>query len=144
MRNFSRWVIGRTIGRESATRLLLALLLLLGGMALIAPCANAAAPAAVVKMTDKPPKFVPLKVTVKVGQTVQWINDAKTLHSVTATPDDAANKADISLPAGAQPFDSGFMQPGATFEYTFTVKGTYKYTCLPHEKDGMNGFVVVK
>ena len=30
-----------------------------------------------------------------------------------------------------------------TFDYTFTLPGTYRYTCVPHEKDGMNGEVVV-
>jgi plastocyanin len=56
----------------------------------------------------------------------------------------AQRKEDVVLPSGAKPFDSGFMQPDATFDYTFTVRGTYKYTCVPHEKDGMNGVIVVK
>ena len=80
----------------------------------------------------------------KVGQTVQWVNNAKTLHSIDADPSMAQRKQDVVLPPGAKPFDSGFMQPDATFDYTFTVRGTYKYTCVPHEKDGMNGVVVVK
>jgi plastocyanin len=102
-----------------------------------------AAPAAVVKMTDKPPMYQPLKVTVKVGQSVEWINNAQTLHSVTTDPDSAQKPTDVSSPPGAKPFDSGFMKPGATFDYTFTVPGTYKYLCLPHEKDGMIGWVIV-
>jgi plastocyanin len=102
-----------------------------------------AAPAVVVKMTDKPPMYQPLKVTVKVGQSVEWINNAQTLHSVTTDPDSAQKPTDVSSPPGAKPFDSGFMKPGATFDYTFTVPGTYKYLCLPHEKDGMIGWVIV-
>lgn len=109
----------------------------------LAPAIIFAAPAVVVKMTDKPPKFKPLKITVKVGQTVEWINNAETLHSVTTDADSAQKPTDVSLPPGAKPFDSGFMKPGATFDYTFTVPGTYKYLCLPHEKDGMIGTVVV-
>jgi len=101
-------------------------------------------PAAVVKMSDKPPKFMPSTVTVKVGDSVEWINNAKTLHSVDADPDMVQRKQDVVLPKGAKPFDSGFMQPGATYSYTFTVPGTYKYTCVPHEKDVMNGTVIVK
>ena len=107
------------------------------------PMMAGAAPAVVVKMTDKPPLFKPLKVTVKVGQTVEWINNAQTLHSVTTDADSAQKPTDVSSPRGAKPFDSGFMRPGATFDYTFTVPGTYKYLCLPHEKDGMIGIVVV-
>jgi plastocyanin len=109
----------------------------------VAPAIVRAAPAVVVKMTDKPPLFKPLKVTVKVGQTVEWINNAQTLHSVTTDADSAQKPTDVSSPPGAKPFDSGFMRPGATFDYTFTVPGTYKYLCLPHEKDGMIGIVVV-
>jgi plastocyanin len=117
-----------------------------GGLALSVPLSAIAAgnPAVVVKMSDKPPKFMPETATIKVGQTVEWINNAKTLHSVDADPDMVQRPKDVVLPKGAKPFDSGFMQPGATFDYTFTVPGTYKYTCVPHEKDSMNGTVVVK
>lgn len=109
----------------------------------LAPAVAFAGPAVVVKMTDKPPMYQPLKLSIKVGQTVEWVNNAETLHSVTADPDSAQKPGDVSLPRGAKPFDSGFMKPGATFDYTFTVPGTYKYLCLPHEKDGMIGTVVV-
>lgn len=112
------------------------------GLAL--PASAAGKPVAVIRMTDKPPKFLPDTVTIKVGDTVEWVNDAKTLHSVDADPDMVQRKQDVVLPKGAKPFDSGFMQPGGTFDYTFTVPGTYKYTCVPHEKDAMNGTVIVK
>jgi plastocyanin len=102
-----------------------------------------AAPAATVEMTDKPPMYHPMKVAIKVGDTVEWVNNAETLHSVTTDPDSAQKPSDVSSPPGAKPFDSGFMKPGMTFDYTFTVPGTYKYLCLPHEKDGMIGYVVV-
>jgi plastocyanin len=59
-------------------------------------------------------------------------------------PEDATNVNDVSLPKGAATFDSGFMPPGATFDYTFTVPGTYHYFCVPHEKAGMVGTIVVK
>lgn len=105
---------------------------------------SAATPAVVVKMSDKPPQFEPAKVTIKVGQTVQWLNNAQTLHSVDADPSMVQNGKDVALPPGAQPFDSGFMQPGATFEHKFTAPGVYKYTCVPHEKDNMMGEVDVE
>lgn len=102
-----------------------------------------AAPAVVVKMTDKPPMYMPLKVAIKTGQTVEWVNNAQTLHGVTTDPDSAQKPGDVASPPGAKPIDSGFLKPGMTFDYTFTVPGTYKYLCLPHEKDGMVGYVVV-
>jgi plastocyanin len=110
---------------------------------LLLPALAYAAPAATVKMTDKPPMYQPMKVAIKVGDTVEWVNNAETLHSVTTDPDSAQKPSDVSSPPGAKPFDSGFMKPGMTFDYTFTVPGTYKYLCLPHEKDGMIGYVVV-
>lgn len=110
----------------------------------IAPAFGAGGPALVIKMSDKPPKFLPDKATIKAGQTIEWVNNAKTLHSVDGDPTMALKPSDVSLPPGAQPFDSGFMKPDATWDYTFKVPGTYKYTCVPHEKDGMNGEIVVK
>ena len=97
-----------------------------------------------IKMTDTPPKFVPETVTIQKGDTVEWINNAASLHSVTTNPAVAQDPKDVSSPAGAKPFDSGFMPPGVKWSYTFTVPGTYKYLCLPHEKDHMVGIVVVK
>jgi plastocyanin len=104
----------------------------------------AAAKTVEVKMTDTPPKFIPEKVTINKGDTVKWINNAASLHSVTTNKAVAQDPSDVSLPPGAKPFDSGFMTPGATWSYTFTVPGSYKYLCLPHEKDKMTGIVDVK
>jgi Copper binding proteins, plastocyanin/azurin family len=76
--------------------------------------------------------------------TIEWVNNAKVLHSVDADPSMAQHPQDVELPKGVKPFDSGFMPPGATYGYTFTIPGTYKYTCVPLEKDAMNGTIVVK
>ena len=111
--------------------------------ALLGAAVAMAAPGATVKMSDTPPKFIPEKVSIKVGQSVEWTNNAATLHSVDADPTMVQTPTDVVLPPGAKPFDSGFMSPGATFEYTFKTPGVYKYTCVPHEKDGMRGEVDV-
>ena len=63
---------------------------------------------------------------------------------MTTNPAVAQDPKDVSLPKGAKPFDSGFLMPGNKWSYKFTVPGTYKYLCLPHEKDHMTGIVVVK
>jgi len=104
----------------------------------------AAAKTVEIKMSDTPPKFDPMSVTIQKGDTVEWVNNAQSLHSVTTNSAVAQDPKDVSLPAGAKPFDSGFMPPGAKWSYTFTVPGTYQYLCLPHEKDKMIGTVVVK
>jgi plastocyanin len=106
--------------------------------------ARAASTPVVIKMTDKQPFYTPEKVSIKVGDTVQWVNDGQTVHSVSTTVANAQNPKDTSMPKGAQAFDSGFIPPGGDFSYTFTVPGTYKYFCLPHEKAGMVGVIVVK
>jgi plastocyanin len=105
--------------------------------------ARAATSSVVIKMGDKPPMFDPATVTIKVGETVEWLNAGGVVHSVTADPDDATDAHDVSLPKGATTFDSGFMPPGTMFDHTFMVPGTYHYVCIPHEKAGMVGTIVV-
>ncbi|HLG50911.1 MAG: cupredoxin domain-containing protein [Chloroflexi bacterium] len=97
----------------------------------------------VVKMTDQN-KFDPDTVTISKGQTVTWQNVSSSGHTATFDPSKVANKADVSLPEGVQPFDSGNIDPGQSWSHTFTEAGTYKYTCIPHEALGMHGTVIVK
>jgi plastocyanin len=106
--------------------------------------AAASAPPIVVKMIDMPATYQPAKLTIRVGETVEWKNLGNSVHHASSDPSEAVNPADVSNPPGAKPFDSGFLQPGQTFTYTFTVPGTYKYICAPHETSGMEGEVVVK
>jgi plastocyanin len=98
----------------------------------------------VVTMTDKEPFYTPDRLTIKSGDTVKWVNSGQTVHDVSTNAANAQSPKDTSMPKGAQAFDSGFIPPGGDFSHTFTVPGTYKYFCLPHEKDGMVGFVIVK
>jgi plastocyanin len=115
----------------------IATLLLLTLPLCVAKIAGAAEKSVVVTMTDTPPRFVPDKLKISAGTTVVWKNTGQTLHDVTTVADLAQNKSDVALPPGAKPFDSGFMPPGKSFQYTFTVPGHYVYFCIPHEKDGM-------
>lgn len=84
--------------------------------------------------------------TIKVGDTIEWQNTGASLHSVDANPANAQKPTDVVLAKGAQPFDSGFMAPGAKYRHTFTVLGQYRYVCLSHEKERMRmfGYVTVK
>ena len=106
--------------------------------------ADASAPATVViKMLDMPPSFVPAQVTIKAGDTVKWENVGNSVHHTTDDPAAAIKPGDVANPAGAKPFDSGFLPPGSSYTYTFIVPGTYKYVCAAHETSGMSGEVVV-
>jgi plastocyanin len=98
----------------------------------------------VIKMIDTPATYSPAKITIRVGETVEWENVGNSVHHASSDPSSAVNPADVSSPPGAKPFDSGFLQPGQTFTFTFKYPGTYRYICAPHETSGMMGEVVVK
>ncbi len=78
--------------------------------------------------------FTPDNITVVIGvnNTVSWTNNDVSIHTVTST----------TVPSGASPFDSGFLNTGATFTYTFATPGVYEYHCTIHP--GMTGFVTVR
>jgi plastocyanin len=86
--------------------------------------------------------FYPETTHVKIGDIVEWRNQSSFTHSVNADPARFPN--DVSIPAGAAPFDSGRIPSGAIYSHTFTVPGTYRYVCLPHVDFSMAGTVVVE
>lgn len=114
------------------------------------PAARAEVPAAAVGVgetiveMDNRLRFLPDTVRVRVGETVRWRNTSDIVHTVTADPERAARAENVRLPAGAAPFDSGDMPPGAEFAHRFTVAGEYHYVCLPHELAAMVGVVIVE
>ena len=65
-------------------------------------------------------------IEVAAGTTVMWTNNDTTPHTVTS--------ADGT-------FDSGRLDGGATFSFTFTEPGEYAYACEFHP--GMQGTIVV-
>lgn len=96
----------------------------------------------VVRMTNEM-KFVPDQLTIKAGQTVEWVSEADApAHSVSTDPDKASDPNHVAFPKGAKPFDSGVIKAGKSFRHTFTVPGVYRYVCLPHE-DMMRGQITV-
>lgn len=85
--------------------------------------------------------FDPAELTIRVGETVRWVNECEEgiacVHSVQVYPG--------KIPAGAEAFDSGLLtERGQSFEYTFTIPGEYEYFCLPHEPFGMKGKIIVR
>ncbi|WP_394324841.1 plastocyanin/azurin family copper-binding protein [Haloarcula vallismortis] len=84
---------------------------------------------------------------------MRWLNTSKQGHSVTAYEDDIPDEADYFASGG---FDTeqaardnwgnssgGTMFEGDDFTHTFEVLGEYAYFCIPHERAGMVGTVVV-
>jgi plastocyanin len=95
--------------------------------------------------------FDPKEITIDAGETVTWVNDSSEAHTVTAIEDSLPEGADYFATGG---FDSeeeardgvsdGLLTGGETFEVTFDEPGTYRYVCIPHESNGMEGTVVVR
>jgi copper-containing nitrite reductase len=88
--------------------------------------------------------FLPATITVNAGERVVWKNSSFAVHNVVDDANKATSVIDVKLPAGVQPFDSGYMQPGQTYSRVFTVPGIYRYVCTLHEANGMKGVVIVR
>lgn len=70
--------------------------------------------------------FSPATLTVPVGSSVTWQNKDSVAHTATAN---------------GKSFDSGNLEGGKSFTYTFTKPGTYDYVCSYHSS--MTATVVV-
>jgi len=68
--------------------------------------------------------FAPERTTASKGDTVTWINEDTTLHTVTSGTPDEGN-------SGSE-FDSSYLAAGKKFEYTFDTAGTFDYYCTLH------------
>ncbi|MGH2355330.1 MAG: cupredoxin domain-containing protein [Candidatus Limnocylindria bacterium] len=82
-------------------------------------------------------RFNPEALTIRVGNTVTWRNSTPIVHTATVDPAKAQDPANAVLPDGAQPWDSGNIEPGSEWSYTFETPGDYTYFCIPHELAGM-------
>jgi len=89
-------------------------------------------------------RFSPEEIRIQAGQTVVWRNTTPVPHTVTADPERVRDPEQVTLPEGAEPFDSGFMFENDVFRHTFTVPGEYVYVCVPHDMAPMVGRVVVE
>jgi plastocyanin len=88
-------------------------------------------------------RFVPDTLRISAGTAVRWRNTSRVLHTVTAHPDRVRDQAQVALPEGAEPFDSGDLFPGDDFVWSFQVPGIYRYVCVPHDRIPMIGVVIV-
>jgi plastocyanin len=70
--------------------------------------------------------FSPASINIEPGTTVTWVNQGQAPHTATHT---------------GGTFDSGTLQPGQSYSYTFNRAGTYAYYCQIHPN--MTGTIVV-
>ena len=67
-------------------------------------------------------------VTIKLGESVRWVNRDGTRH--TATSD--------SVPPGGKGFSTGWLEPAGEYVFRPNVTGTWVYSCLQYP-DRMSG-----
>jgi plastocyanin len=84
-------------------------------------------PAGAVQVIMQNTAFVPAQVTVKVGQTVAWVNQDSTQHDVVASDGS---------------FRSQLLDTGRVFTFTFSKAGSFAYYCAIHPQ--MTGTVTVQ
>ena len=80
-------------------------------------------------------EFNPAKLTIKIGDTVVWINDDDTKHKLSFE--------DKSL-GGPSREKAHKFSVGDNFSFIFTKEGEFKYTCITHEGQDMVGIIVVE
>lgn len=76
-------------------------------------------------------KFNPESVTVTPGTEVRWENKDSKVHSIMAG----------EMPA--MEFDSGTIEPGSSFSFTFNNAGNYNYRSVSGN-ESVSGLIVVK
>jgi len=72
--------------------------------------------------------FAPNPVNIKVGDSINWVNNDNIAHTSTAN--------------NGTTFNSGTIAPGASFKATFSTAGSFAYHCAFHP--GMVGTVNVQ
>lgn len=87
--------------------------------------------------------FVPGSISIPKGDSIVWNNMDVVSHTATCDPTKAQNRSDVQLPNGAQPFNSGVINPGASWSYQFNTPGTYVYFSINEETSGLIGTIVV-
>ncbi len=106
-------------------------------VALSAPPANAA----VATVTIRDNRFDPKEITIRPGDSVEWVHSGQNLHTVTA--DDASFD---SSPLCLVPLLGNCLSNGQSYRITFPTVGSTSYYCKIHGGvggQGMSGVIVV-
>ena len=93
---------------------------------------------AATKAVDIPGRyFTPQRVSILVGNTVRWTNSSNERHSVTSmdASEDRFTSSD-QCPGRGLFGRNDCLEPGATYQHTFSRAGTYDYFCKIHGNQG--------
>jgi plastocyanin len=81
--------------------------------------------------------FSPSSLTIKAGETVTWTNMGPSAHTTTSDTG-VWNSAVMAAPSGGGGYGGGMS--GGTFQFTFSMPGTYSYHCSLHPPASYPGF----
>jgi plastocyanin len=115
--------------------------------------------------------FMPNAIVVDAGYAVRWINPSNLPHNVVGifnqtTARDAVNSTGLiidnstnstnnnnnntndaqtspSSSSGVTAIDSGFIQQGQSWQYSFNEAGVFNYLCTIHAEEGMRGTLII-
>ena len=103
------------------------------------------------EVTNQGDRYDPSPLTIKVGDTVKWINYSGGPHNIAFYPDSIPSGAADALNADMLNQMAPLNGPLVTdslgvYQVTFAnvPPGTYKYYCIPHEAMGMKGTLIVE
>ncbi len=101
--------------------------------------AGGTGPGVTASITVQDYAYAPSVITIKVGTTVNWVNNGPSSHSVTA---DSTGGFDSGALAGPKANPYGGMTNGGLFQMNFATPGTYTYHCMFHAQ--MHGMITVQ
>ena len=79
--------------------------------------------------------FMPSSVKLEAGSSLQWINTSNLPHNLVGV---------YKTSSGQEAhLDSGFINNGESWKYTFNEEGVFEYHCTTHTEHGMKGTVII-
>lgn len=85
-------------------------------------------------------KFDPPKLTIKAGDSVNWVNNKLAPHNAVFDK----TKVPEGVDAAAISHKKLLTAPGDSYSTTFDTPGTYTYYCEPHRGAGMMATITVE
>jgi plastocyanin len=122
-----------------------------GGQPAAAPAATGTVHEIQMELRDGKYQYNPAQLTIKVGDTVRWINFSGGPHNVSfyqdKIPAGAADVLNAAMPNQMGPLSGPLLTDSlATYQVSFAKApaGTYGYYCIPHEALGMKATLTIQ
>jgi plastocyanin len=79
--------------------------------------------------------FMPSSVKLEAGSSLQWINTSNLPHNIVGVYKTSSGQETH--------LDSGSINNGESWKYTFNEEGVFEYHCTTHTEHGMKGTVII-